>query len=217
MNAEDDGQPMGVSYDPPGCYYEGGVLKFNSGQNYGSCSPTDVCVCALPSVDESGNTCATDAGCNYATDGVCDDGGPGSVYSDCTLGTDATDCGYRCTMHCSDTCVSAYDSVCQDGGAQSSAPSCSFGTDCSDCDLRVTSIDSVLPPVPPAPPPASTYQPPPPPEIGNTVASPSLPPPPPSPSPSPPLPLQIGAFQREASASLVYTLLKTPRGAPSGA
>jgi hypothetical protein len=33
--------------------------------------------------------------CEYAADGVCDDGGPGSAYSVCTLGTDCTDCGVR--------------------------------------------------------------------------------------------------------------------------
>ena len=30
-----------------------------------------------------------------ASDGVCDDGGPGSESSSCALGTDCTDCGYR--------------------------------------------------------------------------------------------------------------------------
>ena len=41
--------------------------------------------------------------CNYASDGDCDDGGPGSEYdiesntlsSSCTIGTDCTDCGIR--------------------------------------------------------------------------------------------------------------------------
>jgi len=33
--------------------------------------------------------------CNYASDNDCDDGGPGSDYSSCTLGTDCTDCGPR--------------------------------------------------------------------------------------------------------------------------
>ena len=31
--------------------------------------------------------------CNFASDGVCNDGGPGSEYSECSLGTDCTDCG----------------------------------------------------------------------------------------------------------------------------
>ena len=33
--------------------------------------------------------------CNYASDGDCDDGGPGSEFSGCQLGTDCTDCGPR--------------------------------------------------------------------------------------------------------------------------
>lgn len=33
--------------------------------------------------------------CNYASDGDCDDGGPGTEYAICTLGTDCTDCGTR--------------------------------------------------------------------------------------------------------------------------
>ena len=31
----------------------------------------------------------------YASDGYCDDGGPGAEYSDCAFGTDCTDCGPR--------------------------------------------------------------------------------------------------------------------------
>lgn len=33
--------------------------------------------------------------CRYADDGDCDDGGPGSDYSFCELGTDCADCGPR--------------------------------------------------------------------------------------------------------------------------
>ena len=36
--------------------------------------------------------------CDYASDGVCQDGGPGTinaVYSDCDLGSDCADCGPR--------------------------------------------------------------------------------------------------------------------------
>ena len=35
--------------------------------------------------------------CNYLSDDDCDDGGPGSEYSECTLGTDCADCGPRGT------------------------------------------------------------------------------------------------------------------------
>ena len=41
----------------------------------------------------SAQTC-TDM-CDFASDGACDDGGPGSEWSDCTLGTDCTDCSPR--------------------------------------------------------------------------------------------------------------------------
>ena len=33
--------------------------------------------------------------CQFASDGACDDGGPGSQFSVCELGTDCTDCGPR--------------------------------------------------------------------------------------------------------------------------
>ena len=43
---QNDNQPKGVSYDPKGCYYEGGVLKFNTGnRNTGACSSSDNCLC----------------------------------------------------------------------------------------------------------------------------------------------------------------------------
>ena len=43
-SAESDGH-HGVDFDPPFCYYEGGSLKFNSGNNRGSCSNVDQCLC----------------------------------------------------------------------------------------------------------------------------------------------------------------------------
>eukprot|EP00966_Prymnesium_polylepis_P275538 6366384-Prymnesium_polylepis.1 len=33
--------------------------------------------------------------CHYPTDGICDDGGDGSTYNVCPLGSDCTDCGVR--------------------------------------------------------------------------------------------------------------------------
>jgi len=43
--AQDDRQG-GVTYDPSGCYFEGGSLKFNSrGTNRGKCSTWDKCLC----------------------------------------------------------------------------------------------------------------------------------------------------------------------------
>ena len=33
------------SYDPIGCYYESGALKFNNNGNTGQCSRSDACLC----------------------------------------------------------------------------------------------------------------------------------------------------------------------------
>ena len=41
--AQPDG--MAWSYDPTGCYYEDGVLKFNEHGNTGSCTISDACIC----------------------------------------------------------------------------------------------------------------------------------------------------------------------------
>lgn len=64
-----------------------------------TCSPG--CACDV----HCGSTTDPDAGggggggctdtCTYAGDGACDDGGPGSEFSICELGTDCTDCGPR--------------------------------------------------------------------------------------------------------------------------
>ena len=35
--------------------------------------------------------------CTYSNDGYCDDGGIGSSFDDCDVGTDCLDCGKRCT------------------------------------------------------------------------------------------------------------------------
>ena len=44
--AIDDGQPNGVTFDPPFCYYEANTLKFNTrGSNTGTCSIYDQCLC----------------------------------------------------------------------------------------------------------------------------------------------------------------------------
>eukprot|EP00931_Biecheleriopsis_adriatica_P065562 TRINITY_DN4006_c0_g1_i1.p1 TRINITY_DN4006_c0_g1~~TRINITY_DN4006_c0_g1_i1.p1 ORF type:complete len:433 (-),score=64.76 TRINITY_DN4006_c0_g1_i1:77-1315(-) len=44
-SVSDDGQ-SGKPWDPPGCYYEGGSLKFNSdGSNTGKCHHYDKCLC----------------------------------------------------------------------------------------------------------------------------------------------------------------------------
>ncbi len=84
----------------------------------GSCEMTDGCaagqslpevcaqgfVCCLPAdaqpqppgQDQGMSACADT--CRYANDGVCDDGGTNSQYSECPLGTDCTDCGPRANV-----------------------------------------------------------------------------------------------------------------------
>ena len=42
--AQDDGQSS-VPYDPLGCYFEGGSLKFNNNGNSGQCTSRDKCIC----------------------------------------------------------------------------------------------------------------------------------------------------------------------------
>ena len=82
------------------------------------------------------NTCST------SYDGECDDGGPGSLYSICSYGTDCNDCGVRTTStpppsgRCTNTCSTSYDGECDDGGPGALYSICSYGTDCSDCGVR---------------------------------------------------------------------------------
>jgi hypothetical protein len=85
----------------------------------------------------------------YASDGFCDDGGPGAEFPDCQYGTDCTDCGPRVplapppsvappsTPLCTETCVWASDADCDDGGPGAEFTSCALGTDCTDCGPRV--------------------------------------------------------------------------------
>ena len=85
--------------------------------------------------------------CNYPSDGLCDDGGSGSEYADCALGTDCTDCGPRTEAPpappvvpafspCDETCNYAFDGDCDDGGVGAEFSSCMDGTDCTDCGAR---------------------------------------------------------------------------------
>ena len=43
--AYSDGQSGSVTWDPQGCYYEDGSLKFGGSNNVGPCSSSDMCVC----------------------------------------------------------------------------------------------------------------------------------------------------------------------------
>ena len=122
-------------------------------------------------------SCATDCSntCEYASDGLCNDGGPGSAYFDCGQGTDCADCGPRNgasspsasaappplppPVACSDTCEYASDGLCNDGGPGSANFDCAQGTDCADCGPRYgvslppsSSGTSVAQPLPPSPP-----------------------------------------------------------------
>lgn len=81
--------------------------------------------------------------CAFARNGACDDGGEGSLYSRCELGTDCADCGARdtsappppppSTERCDDSCAWALDGVCDDPTSGAWWPLCALGTDCSDC------------------------------------------------------------------------------------
>ena len=57
------------------------------------CSLALALICGILVSDARTGGC-NDA-CDYAQDAICDDGGTGSVYDDCDLGTDCTDCGPR--------------------------------------------------------------------------------------------------------------------------
>eukprot|EP00966_Prymnesium_polylepis_P305047 7048580-Prymnesium_polylepis.1 len=95
--------------------------------------------------------------CEYAADGLCDDGGSGSDYDVCPLGSDCTDCGRRqlpVTMSvCTDACQHSSDSFCDDGGAGSAYDACTLGEDCTDCGARNIVVPSpAQPPTPSFPP-----------------------------------------------------------------
>mmetsp|Transcript_9115 Transcript_9115/g.23876 ORF Transcript_9115/g.23876 Transcript_9115/m.23876 type:complete len:1171 (+) Transcript_9115:57-3569(+) len=104
--------------------------------------------------------------CDYPSDDDCDDGGPGSQFAACDLGTDCTDCGPRddelrgiepspepATEECIDDCNWMNDGYCDDGGIGAQYSDCPYGFDCSDCGPRV--MEPPPPSMPPAYPPLS--------------------------------------------------------------
>ena len=128
-----------------------------------------ICWASLVPVLALAQICCEDT-CSYPSDSDCDDGGPGSEYGSCSLGTDCTDCGARCSMPplppappplapicCEDSCQHSNDGYCDDGGpgnqyncpAGSDGLCCPFGSDCTDCGTRCE------PPTPPPQPPLS--------------------------------------------------------------
>jgi hypothetical protein len=88
--------------------------------------------------------------CIYAGNGTCQDGGRGSSGSQCTLGTDCSDCDVRDPDDpgtgggievCNDSCgIFAGDGLCDDGGPSGDGFGfCDPGTDCTDCGPRLVS------------------------------------------------------------------------------
>ena len=103
-----------------------GICPGHQGSDGSSASPPDSCVCA--------DTCTWN-GNSGASNGFCSDGGPGSEYSVCPLGTDRSDCGPRCpsappsssarSCVCADTCANYYGySLAADGGPGATERDC---------------------------------------------------------------------------------------------
>ena len=90
--------------------------------------------------------------CLYLSDGECDDGGPGSEWFVCPLGSDCLDCGDRCTpspppgppalpatptpppVCCTNSCSNYFvrNTVCDDGG-----PGATFSVRPAECRTRI--------------------------------------------------------------------------------
>ena len=101
-------------------------------------------------------TVRNDDSCNAASDGDCDDGGPGAEYAVCALGTDVSDCGCTSPMSTDapppndDSCVGTdlygsswvSDGMCDDGGPGAEFDACHLGSDVSDCGNRSSSAAS---------------------------------------------------------------------------
>lgn len=92
----------------------------------GTCNGGFSCLdgtCVDPSTVYCADTCYSD----WNDDGTCDDGGPGSSFSVCTLGTDCTDCGVR-AYPCTNP---AYPVYCPETSGATNADNCwSPDTDC---------------------------------------------------------------------------------------
>jgi hypothetical protein len=116
------------------------------GTDCNDCGPRNMARQVAPS--NQGGTAGCTNTCGTSNDGECDDGGPGSMYSICDLGTDCNDCGARQlgavqqqaaprpNTICVDTCGAANDGECDDGGPNSFYDVCRYGTDCGDCGPR---------------------------------------------------------------------------------
>ena len=77
--------------------------------------------------------CETDS-CEFANDGVCDDGRTCAGTNVCAFGTDASDClGVVDCDDPSNSCYYANDGECDDGRDGASTDICNPGTDENDC------------------------------------------------------------------------------------
>ncbi len=107
---------------------------------FGSCG-SSTCAAQAKFTCDDGVTCVdqtincpppASASCQYANDGICDDGRPGAASSECTLGTDGTDCDGVVGQ---DSCQHANDGECDDGRPGSVSSACAPGTDFTDCEI----------------------------------------------------------------------------------
>lgn len=133
---------------PPGCdnsctlAFDGLCDDGGPGSFDGICALGTDCIDCGPRGDDGGVTDGGGEGvgctntCEFANDGTCDDGGTGSSFDICLLGTDCADCGARDVSVCSDTCSDPGDGICDDGGPGASFAICELGTDCTDCGPR---------------------------------------------------------------------------------
>ena len=168
---ETEGCCRGPTYDPENgvckkkkCRQEKAVLAFSQDvlPTAGSETTNQACNEMCIWTDEEGNSR------DKSQNGYCDDGGPGSAYSFCSLGTDCTDCGVRgdredeCETKCgSDPTCFAYD-VSTDGTSflchtyhvpiPGTMNGCSDQTIPPACFIRLDLLPPSAPPTPPAPP-----------------------------------------------------------------
>lgn len=178
----------------PFCVHRAGAFTFSS---CGSGFDTWLRIYAAADIGDPSAHCAD---CDYARDGICDDGGVGSEFSTCDLGTDCDDCGAREPTGLGDVMYS-----CDDCGPCSNravihghlSVGCYIalldGYDHSEGDyqLKVTcgakgALLGATPPLPPPPFPPNLAPLPPPPLPPHVPPTPPAPPPPPWPQPGGP-------------------------------
>lgn len=80
-----------------------------------------IAVGCLPEQSDNETECSDT--CQYANNGVCDDGGPNSVSQLCDCGTDCADCGERLTIDCNNISSSSSSGGSSSGGSSSSSSS----------------------------------------------------------------------------------------------